>query len=198
MAMNKSFPRTQDLTQSAQRQVQTLMERKDSHNRQVLQDWNTFRGSTITLLSDPATELVRMKVHVFSDSTLCVGVSNPDPSNKWATKLEDAWNKHKFAELLNLAARQVQINGHVPPGASTLDIKKHIQTHLNGRNPESFGERNFFMSIFNDIEWTKKGHTETCLHNAQELAAFATLPWGLRQKRRGGTEISTNPKDTGI
>ena len=40
--------------------------------------------SRITLLSGPAATLVRMKVHVFSDSTVCVGVSNPNPSEIWA------------------------------------------------------------------------------------------------------------------
>ena len=29
------------------------------------------------------------------------------------------------------------------------------------------------MSVFNDIEWTKKDNTETCFHNAT-VAAFAT------------------------
>ena len=85
MAMNKRSPRTQDWIQSAQRQVKTLIDRKDAYNMQVLQDWNTFRWSRITLLSGPAAKLFRMKDHVFSDSTLCVGVSNPDPSNYWAT-----------------------------------------------------------------------------------------------------------------
>ena len=85
MAMNKSFPRTQDWIQSAQRQVKTLIDRQDAYNMQVLQDWNTFRWSRITLLSGPAAKLFRMKDHVFSDSTLCVGVSDPDPSNYWAT-----------------------------------------------------------------------------------------------------------------
>ena len=28
------------------------------------------------------------------------------------------------------------------------------------------------MSVFNDIAWTKKGNTETCLHIAEEVAAF--------------------------
>ena len=26
--------------------------------------------------------------------------------------------------------------------------------------------------MFNDIEWTKEGNTETCLHNAKAVAAF--------------------------
>ena len=66
---------------------------------QILRDWNTFRWSRITLLSgDPAAKVIRVKVHMFSDSTLCVGVSNLDPSNKWATQLEDVWNEHEFVE----------------------------------------------------------------------------------------------------
>ena len=43
----------------------------------------TFRSSRITLVRNPAAELIRMKAHVSSDSTWCVGISNPDPSNNW-------------------------------------------------------------------------------------------------------------------
>ena len=41
-AMNKSFPRTQDFTQSVQRQVQALIEREDAHNMPVSQDWKNI------------------------------------------------------------------------------------------------------------------------------------------------------------
>ena len=94
MAMSRSFPRTHDSIQSVQRKVQTLVERKDAYNMQIVHAWNTFRWSRITLLSDPAAELIRMKVHVFSDSTLCAGISTPDPSNSWATKLDEVWKEH--------------------------------------------------------------------------------------------------------
>ena len=79
MTMNSSIPRKKDLIQSVQRQVKTLIERKDAKNMQIFQDWNTFRCSRITLLSDPAAKLIRQRVHVLSDSKLCAGVSNPDP-----------------------------------------------------------------------------------------------------------------------
>ena len=72
---------------------------------QILQDWNKFRWSRITLLCDPAAKLTRMKVHALSDSTLCDGVSNPEPSNNWVTKLEDVWNEHGFVQKFNLAAQ---------------------------------------------------------------------------------------------
>ena len=78
-----------------------------------------------------------MNVYVFSDSTLCVGVSNPDSFNNCPSILEDVRNKHGVAEQLNVAAREVPFMWHVMPGASTLDIKKRVQTYLNGRNAES-------------------------------------------------------------
>ena len=34
------------------------------------------------------------------------------------------------------------------------------------RNPQYYDERIIFMSMFNDIEWTKKGNTEQVLHTA--------------------------------
>ena len=79
-----------------------------------------------------------------------------------------------FIDKFNLAARVVQFIWHGLPGASTLEIKKDIQKYLNGQNPESFDGKIIFMSMFNDIEWTKKGSTETCLRDAKEVAAYAT------------------------
>ena len=82
-----------------------------------------------------------MIVHVFSDSTLRVGVSNPDPSNTWAIKLADVWSDHVLVEKFNFAAPEVQFIWHVLSGASTLYTKKHIQRFLNGQNPEPFEDR---------------------------------------------------------
>ena len=72
MATSKSFPRTHDLIQSGQRQVAPLIECKDAYNMQIVQEWNTFRWSRVTLLSDPTANLIRIKVHVFSQILRCV------------------------------------------------------------------------------------------------------------------------------
>ena len=100
--------------------------------------------------------------------------SRIDSSNNWATKLEDVWNEHGFDEQFNLAAREVQFIWQVLPGAHTIEIKKQFQTYFNGQVLESFDERIIFMSMFSDMEWTKNGNAETCLHSAKEVAAFAT------------------------
>ena len=120
-----------------------------------------------------------MKVHVFSDSTLCVGVSNPDPSSIWVIRLEDVCFEHGFVENLDLAAREVQLIWHVLPGASTIDTKKHIQRYVNGQTPESLHERIIFISMFNDSERTKKSNTETCVHSAKEVQDPGAS-WGSR------------------
>ena len=45
---------------------------------------------------------------------------------------------------------------------------------VSSQHTDSLENRIIFMSMFNDIGWTKKGNTETCLHKAKEVAAFAT------------------------
>ena len=54
VAMNKSFPRTQVLIQSVQRQVETLISRTEAYKMEVSKDWKTFTWSRISLLSHTA------------------------------------------------------------------------------------------------------------------------------------------------
>ena len=65
--MNKSFPTTQALIQSVQQQVQAFVDSNISYNMKVRE---TLRLSSITLLNDTAATLIRLKIHVVSDSTL--------------------------------------------------------------------------------------------------------------------------------
>ena len=114
-----------------------------------------------------------MKVHA-SQVLHCFGVSNPDPSNTWATKLEDVWNEHGFVEHFHMASREVQIFGHVLPGASTLSVKKHFQRYLYGNNPESSEARIRFMSLSST---TSSGHRKVIQKpgcTAKEVEASAT------------------------
>ena len=55
MAMNRSFPRTQDSIQSVQGQVKALIGCKDAYNMQIFQDWSTFRWPRITILQQNVT-----------------------------------------------------------------------------------------------------------------------------------------------
>ena len=54
-----------------------------------------------------------MKVHALSDYSLCVGGWNPDPSNSWATKLDEVWNERGSDEKLDFADRDMLFVWHV-------------------------------------------------------------------------------------
>ena len=45
---------------------------------------------------------------------------------------------------------------------------------LNALDPESFEDMILILSMFNGIGWAKKGNTAICLHNAREVARFAS------------------------
>ena len=113
--------------------------------------------------------------------------------------MKNVWTEHGFVEKYNLAARGVQFVWHVLQGASAFEIKKHVQKHLNGQTPESFDEGIIVMSMFIDTEWTKKGNTETCLHNAKEVAAFSTQfkpgHWYFLGPRQKNTWWNGNPHE---
>ena len=74
---------------------------------------------------------------------------------------------------MDLAAREIQFVWHVLAGASAIDINTFFQIHLDGLEPQVFGDRIVVLSMFNDNNWTKKGSTEICMHSAYEVAAFA-------------------------
>ena len=48
------------------------------------------------------------------------------------------------------------------PGRTSLEILQIIQKDLQDQNiePEDFEDRRIFMSMFNDIEWTRRGTSE--------------------------------------
>ena len=132
-----------------------------------------------------------MKVHVFSDCTFCVGVSSPDSSKNWATKLGNVWNDHGFVENCKWQPENCNSFGTEFQVLPTLDIKKHIQKCLNGRNPESFDEWIKFMSMFNNIVMDKERRYRNLFAKAKTLV----LPRARVRKHVVGTAIATNLKE---
>ena len=55
-------------------------------------------------------------------------------------------------------------------GITALPILQKTQKDLKDRNiePEELENRILFKSVFNDIEWTKKGKEENCFSNSQK------------------------------
>ena len=86
--------------------------------------------------------------------------------------------------------------------STTRSIFRRIWT---GEIQRLFEGRTIFMSMFNDIAWTKKGNKLksvcTLLQKWQHLRRSSSQDTGasrsLRQKWRGGVELATNTNDNG-
>ena len=133
-----------------QREVRTLIECKDACNLQVLQDWTTFRWSWISLLSHPAAELIRMNVHLESRSIQPLG-------NTSGGRAERTWISRK----IGLEAREIQNHLTRTAGCSYHSDQEAYSGILERANSRVFSMKgSLLMSLFNGIEWTKKGNTE--------------------------------------
>ena len=136
--------------------------------------WNFFQGHNIWCSLYEDNWKKRAKTH-----TMC-------KSCRTGTHV---WNEHGFVENWIWQPEKCKSFGTYCQGVSTMDIKRHMQKF--GQTPKYFDERIMFISLFDDIGWTKKGNTETCLHNAKDVAAFATF-LGRASEIGGGTSIPTN------
>ena len=58
---------------------------------------------------------------------------------------------------------------NILPGYWSLAILQEIQKDLGRKNiqPEAFKDRIIFMSMFNDIGWSKRKNDENCILNAE-------------------------------
>ena len=100
-----------------------------------------------------------MSVPMFSDAVLKIGrqMLRSDPCEDWKYKLSDHWDGIELKEKFDSLCQKVRMIWHVYPGAKTTDLVRDITDVLNDTNPDKFyGEDIIFMSMFNDVEWTKK------------------------------------------
>ena len=77
--------------------------------------------------------------------------------------------------VLEFMENQLSSSGIFSPGFKLIEILRHVQQDLNARRitPDQFEGRMIFMSMFNDIEWTKKGHSDVCISNARKVSDCA-------------------------
>ena len=71
-------------------------------------------------------------------------------------------------------------------------------------NPEQFERIILFISMFNDIDWTKKGNSDVCISNATEVSdyveEFQRGHWsflGPGDEENGKERTTTSKKENG-
>ena len=105
----------------------------------------------LTLSQSPTMKMMFVKTRIFSDSALNLGAINSDPS-----RIFQLISRKK----INFAGEGTQLVWHIQGGANTLHLVNDIRQTLDDVESEDFSDRILFMSMFNDIEWIRKGIKE--------------------------------------
>ena len=111
-----------------------------------------------TLLTDKAVQFATAKTLVFSESVLCLGGISPDPVRAWKDKINWFMESHSFKELDRIGGSRWSSSGKKFPGFTPLGSLDEIQKMMTESmcEPEQFKGRIILMSMYNDIDWTKK------------------------------------------
>ena len=80
-------------------------------------------------------------------------------NRRWECQVKEFQQSDSYRELLELTENRLG-------GLMSLEILERIQKDLQYQSiePKKFGDRIIFMSMFNDIDCTKKRNSEQCIY----------------------------------
>ena len=145
-------------------------------------------------LRSRARQYATAKVHVFSDSVLCLGRMGDDPNQSWKSKIKCLSETNFFSELNRIDGKPMEFEWMILPALKTAAILKEIQNKIGESqcDPVDFKDMIIFMSMFNDIEWEARGNEEICENNSKSVAEYA------RQFLRGHLSfLGLSPRKSG-
>ena len=86
----------------------------------------------------------------------------------------------QYYELNSIDGEPVVFEWKIFPGHTTLELVQEIQKFMNEElktTPHDFKHKTIcmytYMSMYNDIEWTRKDNREVCLNNSSNVAEYA-------------------------
>ena len=120
--------------------------------------WESSPWKQFSLVNDEEViSLSHAKVYVFSDSVLCLGKVNQNPTSNivWEEWLE--WFKdspqHRILHTIDCEPMELS---NIYPGFTIVQLVDEVEKFMNKmRDPAEFQGRIIFMSMFNDIIWRK-------------------------------------------
>ena len=105
-----------------------------------------------------SNQFVESNVHVCSHSVLCVGkiYGHSEANARWKDHLPDFQPSNAYRFFWN-GWRTNGVRVEYVPKITTLQILEQIQEKLDicQTSPETFEDRIIFMSMFNEIDWTR-------------------------------------------
>ena len=96
-------------------------------------------------------------------------------NRRWEGQVNEFQQSDSYTELFGVDGEPIEFEWHIFPGFLSYDILQRIQKVLQDQNiePENFEDRVIFVSIFNDIERTKKGNDVICISNSEKVKTYA-------------------------
>ena len=158
---------TEDLTLKQMFDISgKLVSEQDEVSRLETIGWENHSWKFLSLIGDERIiNLQRTKVHVFSDSVLCLGKQ----------KLGWIQSSQNYRNFDRIDGEPMEFEWNILPGFNTLQLNDEVKCLLLrlGETPENFIGRILFMSMFNDISCGTKHNGEECLANVRLVSLYA-------------------------
>ena len=148
-------------------------------------NWEDSSWKYLSLIGDEQViSLQRTKVHVFSDSVLCLGKMNENlqSNGAWGDKCGWFRSSPEYRNFDRIDGELMEFEWNIFPGFNTLRLSQEVKQLLLrlGETPENFTGRIVFLSIFNDISWGSRDNEKECESNAQ-LVSLCAKRFGIGQ-----------------
>ena len=129
-----------------------------------------------SVVDEQVISFLHTKVHVFSDSVLCLGKMNENPQSNYAWEQRLEWFKSspEYRTLDRIDGEPMEFEWNIFPGFNALQLCYKVQEFLSSLSvtPEKLNGRIISMSMFHDISWGSKDNKKECEANAQLVSLF--------------------------
>ena len=119
--------------------------------------WESSQWKQLSLVNDEEViSFSHAKVYVFSDSVLCLGKTNQNPtsSTAWERQLDWFKDSSQYTIVETIDGEPLEFEWNIFPGLTALQLVDEVQMFMNKMSdPEQFQGRIILMSMFNDIMW---------------------------------------------
>ena len=135
--------------------------------------WENSPWKQLSFVNDEEViSLSHAKVYVFSDSVLCLGNVNQNPTSNSVWEEQLGWFKDslQYRTLDTIDGESMDFEWNIFP----LQLVDEVQKFMNKMSdPAQFQGRIIFLSMFNDIIWRIKDNEQECVANATLVSVFA-------------------------
>ena len=140
-------------------------------------NWENSPWKELSLVNDEEViSLSHAKVYVFSDSLLCLGKMNQNPTSNTVWERQLGWFKYSppYRTLDIIDGEPMEFECHLSLGFTTLQLCYKVQEFMSKMSdPSEFKGRIIFMSMFNDISWGSEDNEQECNANADLVSLYA-------------------------